>query len=80
MLPSEWVFLWQLLIDGSSPELFSRYLGQTSSSGGKIPSVVCYDSDGNVVAVGPETDVETNPELLEVEGLVRVEWWVQTPC
>jgi hypothetical protein len=67
-------------MDGSSWGLFSRYIGQTTSGGGKIPSIVCYDSDGTVVAVGPETDVDTNPELLEVEDLVRVEWWVQTPC
>ncbi|KAK2464373.1 hypothetical protein APHAL10511_003519 [Amanita phalloides] len=49
---------------------------QKVGSDSKIPSVVCYDQGGNVVAVGPETDIDTNPELTEVEGLVRAEWYV----
>ena len=28
-----------------------------------------------MVAVGSETDPDANPELLEVEGLVRAEWY-----
>lgn len=52
-----------------------RFPGQHKVGGDcKIPSVVCYDETGNVVAVGSETDPETNPELAEVEGLVRAEW------
>jgi hypothetical protein len=56
---------------------FSRFPGQVDGNS-KIPSVVCYDKYGNVVAVGSETDVDTNPELLEVEGLVRAEWCAPT--
>ena len=43
-----------------------------------MPSVVCYDRDGNVVAVGAETDPETNIKLAEMEldDIVRVEWLV----
>ena len=56
--------------------LLSRFPGQQKVGGdSKIPSVVCYDGDGNVVAVGSETDEDTNPELLEVEGYVRAEWY-----
>ena len=53
-----------------------RYPGQQKVGGdSKIPSVVCYDGRGNVVAVGSETDIDTNPELFETEGLVRAEWY-----
>ncbi len=53
----------------------SRFPGQAVGGGSKIPSVVCYDKNGKVVAVGSEADVETNHELLEVEGLIRAEWY-----
>lgn len=57
----------------------SRFPGQQTVGGdSKIPSVVCYDADGNVVAVGSETDPDTNSELLGVEGLVRAEWYAST--
>ena len=44
-----------------------------------MPSVVCYDKSGNVVAVGSEADADTNPNLLEVDGLVMAEWFVLSP-
>jgi hypothetical protein len=53
----------------------SRFPGQVGGDS-KIPSVVCYDGDGNVAGVGSEADPEINPELEEVEGLVRAEWYV----
>ncbi|KAF8333705.1 hypothetical protein F5887DRAFT_1286174 [Amanita rubescens] len=53
----------------------ARFPGQTGVGDSKIPSAVCYDRYGNVVAVGSETDVETNPELREIQGLVRAEWF-----
>jgi len=53
----------------------SRFPGQAVGGDSKIPSVVCYDKYGNVVAVGSEADEELNPELREVEGLVRAEWF-----
>jgi vacuolar-type H+-ATPase subunit I/STV1 len=40
----------------------------------KVPSVVCYDQDGHVIAVGPETDPEVNPILSEIECVRRAEW------
>ena len=59
----------------------SRFPGQQKVGGdSKIPSIVCYDEHGNVVAVGSEADIDTNPELLEVEGLVRAEWYAPTVC
>ena len=59
--------------------LLSRFPGQVKvGDDSKIPSVVCYDKDGNVVAVGSETNADTNPELVEVEGFVRAEWYAPT--
>ena len=57
-----------------------RFIGQREPTGNsKVPSVICYDRDGNVVAVGAETDPETNSKLTEMEGdIVRVEWLVNT--
>ena len=40
-----------------------------------MPSIVCY-KNGVVVAVGAETDVEVNSTLAEMDGVIRVEWWV----
>lgn len=55
--------------------LLIRFPGQHKVGGDcKIPSVVCYDGTGSVVAIGSETDPDTNPELAEVEGLVTAEW------
>ncbi|KAF8333713.1 hypothetical protein F5887DRAFT_1259717 [Amanita rubescens] len=53
----------------------TQFPGQAVGGDSKIPSVVCYDRCGNLVAVGSETDVETNHELLEVEDLIRAEWF-----
>ena len=54
-------------------DLSFRFPSQQKVGGdSKIPSVVCYDGDGNVAGVGSEA----NPELWEVEGLVRAEWYV----
>ncbi|KAF8632110.1 hypothetical protein AX15_002041 [Amanita polypyramis BW_CC] len=67
-----------LLIPGEPPVIqgVTQYPGQQRIGGdSKIPSVVCYDKDGNNVAVGSETDLDTNPELGEIKGLVRAEWF-----
>ena len=51
-----------------------RFPGQARVGGdSKIPSVVCYDADGGVIAIGSETDCDINPELTEISGLSRVE-------
>ena len=56
--------------------LYLRFPGQQTVGGdSKIPSVVCYDADGEVVAVGSETDPEANPEI---DGLSRAEWYSTT--
>ena len=56
--------------------LYPRFPGQQTVGGdSKIPSVVCYDADGKVVAVGSETDPDSNPELSEIAGLTRAEWY-----
>jgi hypothetical protein len=53
-----------------------RFPGQVLIGGNsKIPSVVCYDANGEAIAVGSETDYDDNPELTEVAGLSRVEWY-----
>ncbi|KAF8333728.1 hypothetical protein F5887DRAFT_1286197 [Amanita rubescens] len=55
---------------------FAEFPRQQKVAGdSKIPSVVCYDEDGTVVAVGSETDPDTNPELFETPGIVRSEWF-----
>ncbi|KAF8625644.1 hypothetical protein AX15_005275 [Amanita polypyramis BW_CC] len=67
-----------LLIPGEPPAIqgVTQFPGQQKIGGdSKIPSVVCYDESGSVVAVGSETDPDTNPELAEIEGLVRAEWF-----
>ncbi|KAF8626057.1 hypothetical protein AX15_005102 [Amanita polypyramis BW_CC] len=66
------------LIPGEPPVIHgvTQFPGQQRTGGdSKIPSIVCYDGGGNVVAVGSETDPNTNLELLEVEGLTKAEWF-----
>src|SRR5258708_26003007 len=39
----------------------ARFSGQREEKpDSKVPSVVCYDQDGHVIAAGPETDYEIN--------------------
>ncbi|KAF8638101.1 hypothetical protein AX17_002441 [Amanita inopinata Kibby_2008] len=67
-----------ILEPGQPPQIqgVTQFPGQQKIGGdSKIPSIVCYDRDGNVVAVGSETDLDTNPELEEIDGLVRAEWF-----
>ncbi|KIL55673.1 hypothetical protein M378DRAFT_173431 [Amanita muscaria Koide BX008] len=47
----------------------ARFSGQREEKPeSKVPSVVCYDQDGHVLAAGSETDDEMNPILYEAEG------------
>lgn len=56
--------------------MYPRFPGQQTVGGdSKIPSVVCYDADGKVVAVGSETDPDSNSELSDTAGLTRAEWY-----
>ncbi|KAF8331234.1 hypothetical protein F5887DRAFT_917458, partial [Amanita rubescens] len=56
---------YSILDPGQSPEIRGVSGQQKVAGDSKIPSVVCYDEDGTVVAVGSETDPDTNPELFE---------------
>ncbi|KIL58030.1 hypothetical protein M378DRAFT_345727 [Amanita muscaria Koide BX008] len=52
----------------------ARFAGQKEQQGAsKVPSVVCYDQSWNVVAAGSETDLEMNPALSDINGVMRVE-------
>lgn len=42
----------------------------------KIPSIIYYDREGNVRAVGAEATQEAFLEQAEEEELIRVEWYV----
>ncbi|KAG1846570.1 hypothetical protein DFJ58DRAFT_705635 [Suillus subalutaceus] len=41
----------------------------------KIPSIICYDPDGAVRAVGAEAMQEYIEEEVEENGWVKLEWW-----
>ncbi|KAG1792831.1 uncharacterized protein HD556DRAFT_1432493 [Suillus plorans] len=41
----------------------------------KIPSIICYDPDGTVRAVGAEATQEYIEEKIEDDGWVKLEWW-----
>ncbi|PFH47737.1 hypothetical protein AMATHDRAFT_6474 [Amanita thiersii Skay4041] len=54
----------------------TQYPGQGHIGGdSKIQSVVMYDKDDKVVAVGAETDKQVFPELGEIEGLQTAAWF-----
>ena len=67
------------LEDDPLTSICSRFLGQsrTAKNDWKVPSVVCYDQEGTVVAVGSATDIDVNPDIGDMEDIgevVRVEW------
>ncbi|OJA20126.1 hypothetical protein AZE42_04099 [Rhizopogon vesiculosus] len=41
----------------------------------KIPSIICYDPEGTVRAVGAEATQENIEEEIEDNGWVKLEWW-----
>lgn len=41
----------------------------------KIPSIICYDPDGTVRAVGAEATQEYIEEEIDDNGWVKLEWW-----
>ncbi|KIL64018.1 hypothetical protein M378DRAFT_642370 [Amanita muscaria Koide BX008] len=67
-----------LLEPGKVPRIqpVTRFPGQTQEKGySKVPSVVCYDQDRHVIAVGPDTDPEVNPIFSELDDVRRAEWF-----
>ena len=52
-----------------------RYPGQENAAGSsKIPSVMYYDKELRMRFAGAEADLLDNLEVVEDEGLIRVEW------
>ncbi|KIL54244.1 hypothetical protein M378DRAFT_92924, partial [Amanita muscaria Koide BX008] len=67
-----------LLDPGIVPQVqpVTQFVGQSEPRGdSKVPSIVCYRQDGTVVAAGAGTDPEMNPELAEMDDVIRVEWF-----
>ncbi|KAM6497434.1 hypothetical protein JOM56_007907 [Amanita muscaria] len=67
-----------LLDPGIVPQVqpVTQFVGQSEPRGdSKVPSIICYKQDGTVAAAGAGTDPETNPELAEMDDVIRVEWF-----
>ncbi|PFH47026.1 hypothetical protein AMATHDRAFT_153146 [Amanita thiersii Skay4041] len=67
-----------ILDPGQSSQIqnVTQYPGQDRVGGdSKVQSVVLYDKDDKVVAIGDEADKEVFPELYEIEGLQTAEWF-----
>ncbi|KAI5824782.1 hypothetical protein K523DRAFT_284377 [Schizophyllum commune Tattone D] len=63
---------------GRVPEIktVTRFPSQEQIGGNaKIPTVLLYDDEGVVTAVGAETLLDSNIEAAEVEGWSRAEWF-----
>ncbi|KAK2462912.1 hypothetical protein APHAL10511_005110 [Amanita phalloides] len=66
-----------VLEPGQTPEIrgVTQFPGQQEVGGdSKIPSVVYYDSNGRVVAIGSDTDTDTNPEIAQRDDLSEARW------
>jgi hypothetical protein len=56
--------------------MISRFPGQASIGGdSKIPSILYYNKEGNVCAVGAEALQESLLEIAEDEEWIKVEWY-----
>jgi hypothetical protein len=54
-----------------------RYPAQERVGGdAKIPSIIYYDQQGSVRAVGAEALLESNIEQASDENWIKVEWWL----
>lgn len=65
--------------NGTDPSRSERYPGQTNNgTGGKIPTVIWYTSDGEVYGAGAEKRLEKHKgkPTISQEDLVKVEWSV----
>ncbi|EIW80674.1 hypothetical protein CONPUDRAFT_125506 [Coniophora puteana RWD-64-598 SS2] len=65
-----------ILDPGEVPKIqgVSKYPGQVGGDT-KIPSILYYDKNRKVCAIGPEADQEQIVEKAEDEGWTKVEWW-----
>ncbi|KAF9222351.1 hypothetical protein BS17DRAFT_818684 [Gyrodon lividus] len=62
--------------DSTSDNTSPRYPGQENVGGNnKIPSIVYYDKEGSLRAVGAETQQQHIIELAANEQWIRLEWW-----
>ncbi|KAG2358893.1 hypothetical protein BDR07DRAFT_1293671 [Suillus spraguei] len=67
-----------ILYPGKVPQIQSvnRYPAQEHIGGNsRIPSILYYDSNGTVRAVGAEAQQEHIIEMAEDEGWMKLEWW-----
>ncbi|KIK43059.1 hypothetical protein CY34DRAFT_804224 [Suillus luteus UH-Slu-Lm8-n1] len=67
-----------ILDPGEVPKIepVTRYPAQEHSGGNsKIPSILYYDSNGTVRAIGAEARQEHIIERAEEEGWMKLEWW-----
>ncbi|THH05876.1 hypothetical protein EW145_g4483 [Phellinidium pouzarii] len=67
-----------LLDPGQEPKIcnITRYPGQEHVSGSsKIPTILCYDSQGSLRAAGAEALLPENIEKFEDEEWVKAEWF-----
>lgn len=63
--------------DQCMTHLGCRFPGQEHVAGSaKIPSVMLYDSNGDMMAAGAETSLDENIERCEDEKWTVVEWHV----
>ncbi|PFH48911.1 hypothetical protein AMATHDRAFT_5380 [Amanita thiersii Skay4041] len=64
-----------ILEPGKIPQIFgvTNFPGQQTGDS-KIPSVVLYDQAGSVFAVGAETNVDGDPDLIQNNELEVAEW------
>lgn len=54
-----------------------RYPGQEyMPASSKVPTIICYDKQGNPRAAGAEVFLPENVDLAETEEWLRVEWFV----
>jgi len=62
----------------SVTQLLERRFPAQEHVGGdcKIPSIICYDEEGEVGAVGAEATQEHIEEEIEDNGWVKLEWLV----
>lgn len=73
----------------SDASIRTRYSQQSVGGNSKIPSIICYNSNGSVHAVGEEalqvqqpedldSDEDDNSDNVNLQRVVKVEWYYLT--